>query len=253
MMVDLFPLEMVKVEYLEKLLDEIQVLLRVPRKDNIDNVDLKGVVPTKGLTCLFAKATIDESNLWYRRLSIMIQFCDIKGIKKEFSVPRTPQQNGVAKRKNRTLIDATRTISPVSTAGPSFVNVASPSPINVAGTLASTNAFKEHPFERFSPFKNAFSLPYVPIVTPINDTRIFGNAYDDEATWNKKDERGIVIKNKARLVAQEHTQEEGIDYDEVFAPVARIKSIRLFLAYASFKDFVVYQMDVKNAFLYGRI
>ncbi|GJX58624.1 uncharacterized mitochondrial protein-like protein [Tanacetum coccineum] len=70
---------------------------------------------------------------------------------------------------------------------------------------------------------------------------------------NKKDERGIVIKNKARLVAQGYTQEEGIDFDEVFAPVARIEAIRLFLAYALFKDFMVYQMDVKSAFLYGKI
>ncbi|GJV21968.1 putative ribonuclease H-like domain-containing protein [Tanacetum coccineum] len=69
----------------------------------------------------------------------------------------------------------------------------------------------------------------------------------------QKDERGIVIKNKAILVAQGYTQEEGIDYDEVFAHVARIKSIRLFLAYDSFKDFVVYQMDVNSAFLYGKI
>ncbi|GJT81701.1 retrovirus-related pol polyprotein from transposon TNT 1-94 [Tanacetum coccineum] len=70
---------------------------------------------------------------------------------------------------------------------------------------------------------------------------------------NKKDERGIVIRNKARLVAQGYTQEEGIDYDEVFSLVARIEAIRLFLAYASFKDFVVYQMDVKSAFLYVNI
>ncbi|GJX57939.1 ribonuclease H-like domain-containing protein [Tanacetum coccineum] len=70
---------------------------------------------------------------------------------------------------------------------------------------------------------------------------------------NKKDERGIVIRNKARLVTQGYTQEEGIDYDEVFAPVARIEAIWLFLAYALFKDFVVYQMDVKSAFLYGKI
>ncbi|GKC82358.1 putative ribonuclease H-like domain-containing protein, partial [Tanacetum coccineum] len=70
---------------------------------------------------------------------------------------------------------------------------------------------------------------------------------------NKKDERGIVVRNKARLVAQGHTHEEGIDYDEVFAPVARIEEIRLFLAYASFMDFTVYQMDVKSAFLYGTI
>ncbi|GJR71114.1 putative ribonuclease H-like domain-containing protein [Tanacetum coccineum] len=70
---------------------------------------------------------------------------------------------------------------------------------------------------------------------------------------NKKDERGIVIRNKARLVAQGYTQEEGIDYDEVFAPVVRIKAIWLFLAYASFKDFIVYQINVKSAFLYGKI
>nr|GEW87324.1 hypothetical protein [Tanacetum cinerariifolium] len=70
---------------------------------------------------------------------------------------------------------------------------------------------------------------------------------------NKKDERGIVIKNKARLVAQGHTQEDGIDYDEVFSPVARIEAIILFLAYASFMGFTVYQMDVKSAFLYGTI
>nr|GFC98038.1 copia protein [Tanacetum cinerariifolium] len=62
-----------------------------------------------------------------------------------------------------------------------------------------------------------------------------------------------LIRNKARLVAQGHTQEEGIDYEEVFAPVARIEAIRLFLAYASFMGFTLYQMDVKSSFLYGTI
>nr|GEZ80756.1 hypothetical protein [Tanacetum cinerariifolium] len=70
---------------------------------------------------------------------------------------------------------------------------------------------------------------------------------------NKKDKRGIIVRNKARLVAQGYTQEEGIDNDEVFAPVARIEAIRMFLTYASFKDFIMYQMDVKSAFLYGKI
>ncbi|GJT07392.1 putative ribonuclease H-like domain-containing protein [Tanacetum coccineum] len=70
---------------------------------------------------------------------------------------------------------------------------------------------------------------------------------------NKKDERGVVVRNKARLVAQGHRQEEGIDYDEVFAPVARIEAIRIFLAFASYMGFIVYQMDVKSAFLYGTI
>nr|GEU91879.1 reverse transcriptase domain-containing protein [Tanacetum cinerariifolium] len=70
---------------------------------------------------------------------------------------------------------------------------------------------------------------------------------------NKLDERGIVIRNKVRLVAQRDTQEEGINYDEVFTPVPRMEAIRLFLAYASFKDFIVYQMDVKSVFLYRKI
>nr|GFA67107.1 putative ribonuclease H-like domain-containing protein [Tanacetum cinerariifolium] len=77
--------------------------------------------------------------------------------------------------------------------------------------------------------------------------------WDKMVLKNKKDERGIVIKNIARLVAQGHTQEERIDYDEVFAHVARIEAIRLFLAYASFIGFTVYQMDMKSAFLYGTI
>ncbi|GJX68461.1 putative ribonuclease H-like domain-containing protein [Tanacetum coccineum] len=70
---------------------------------------------------------------------------------------------------------------------------------------------------------------------------------------NKRDERGVVVRNKARLVAQGHRQEDGIDYDEVFALVARIEAIRLFLAFASFMGFIVYQMDVKSAFLYRTI
>ncbi|GJX70649.1 putative ribonuclease H-like domain-containing protein [Tanacetum coccineum] len=155
-----------------KLLDENHVLLRVPRKDNMYNVDLKNIVPSGGLTCLFAKATLDESNLWHRRLGhinfktlnklvrgnlvrglpskifennhtcvacqkgkqhkasfvtidysmfrcdngtefknkVMNQFYEMKGIKREFSVARTPQQNGVAERKNKTLIEAARTM-----------------------------------------------------------------------------------------------------------------------------------------------
>ncbi|GKA16565.1 ribonuclease H-like domain-containing protein [Tanacetum coccineum] len=159
-----------------KLPDENHVLLRVPRKDNMYSVDLKNIIPSGGLTCLFAKATLDESNLWHRRLGhinfktinklvkgnlvrglpsklfeinqtcvacqkgkqhkascienlidlkvkvircdnetkfknkVMNQFCEMKGIKREFSVARTPQQNRVAERKNRTLIKAARTM-----------------------------------------------------------------------------------------------------------------------------------------------
>ncbi|GKB03702.1 retrovirus-related pol polyprotein from transposon TNT 1-94 [Tanacetum coccineum] len=70
---------------------------------------------------------------------------------------------------------------------------------------------------------------------------------------NKKDEHGIVTKNKARLVAQGYSQEEGIDYDETFAPVARMEAIRIFLAFATYMNFIVFQMDVKSAFLNGKL
>nr|GEW19793.1 ribonuclease H-like domain-containing protein [Tanacetum cinerariifolium] len=101
-----------------KLLDESQVLLRVLRKDNIHSVDLKSVVPTGGLTCLFAKSTLDESNLWHMRLghinfktmNKLVKGNFVKGIKREYRVARTPQQIKVAERRNRTLIEAARTI-----------------------------------------------------------------------------------------------------------------------------------------------
>nr|GFC14842.1 retrovirus-related Pol polyprotein from transposon TNT 1-94 [Tanacetum cinerariifolium] len=70
---------------------------------------------------------------------------------------------------------------------------------------------------------------------------------------NKKDEISLVIKNKARLVAVGYNQQEGIDYDKTFAPVARIEAICLFLAYAAHKDFTVYQMDVKTLFFNGTL
>nr|GEY37274.1 hypothetical protein [Tanacetum cinerariifolium] len=95
---------------------------------------------------------------------------------------------------------------------------------------------------------------------------IFTSAsYDDEGTVadiinleitvyrNKKDERGVVVRNKARLAVQVHRQEEGIDYDEVFTPVARIEAISIFLAFSFYMGFIVYQMDGKSALLYGKI
>ena len=70
---------------------------------------------------------------------------------------------------------------------------------------------------------------------------------------NKKDENGVIVRNKARLVAKGYRQQEEIDYDQTFALVARIKAIRMFLAYATYKVFIVFQMDVKTAFLYGKL
>ncbi|GJS04200.1 putative ribonuclease H-like domain-containing protein [Tanacetum coccineum] len=509
------------------LADGSQVLLKVPRKNNMYSVDIKNIIPKESLTCLVAKATLDESMLWHRRLGhvnfktinklvkenlvrglptkcfendqtyvaclkgkqhkasckskiqnsitqplfmlhmdlfgptfvsslmnkkyclvviddysrftwvfflatkdetsgilksfiteienlvdkkvkiircdngtefknrVISEFCEKKAIKREFSVARTPQQNGIAERRNRTLIEAARTMfledkpiiagdgpkwlfdidvltklmnyvpvvvgtnsndftdgslfdsssknasndepQPFSDAGKKDdegvnkesriddqerpenstqdFNAAGPS-INTSSTNVNTSSLNINtisPTVTTAPLKatradffgdeaeiyiSNITATYLVPSTP--NTRIhkdhlldhvIGDVQSSVQTrrmtkttneqgfisavyevwtlvdlphgkraigtkWvyrNKKDERGIVIRNKARLVAQGYTQEEGIDYDEVFAPVARIEAIRLFLAYASFKDFVVYQMDVKSAFLYGKI
>ncbi|GJV35074.1 putative ribonuclease H-like domain-containing protein [Tanacetum coccineum] len=506
-----------------KLLDENYVLLRVSRKDNMYSVDLKNIVPSRGLTCLFAKAILDESNLWHRRLGhvnfktmnklvrrnlvkvtrydngtefknkVMNQFCEMKGIKREFSVARTPQQNRLAEKKNRILIEAAKTMLAYSKLPTTFwaeevntacyvqnrVLVIKPHnktpyelflgrkhalsvmrlfgcPVTILNTIdhlgkfdgkadegffvgystnnkafrvfnSRTRMVEEYLHVKFSeetpniagnepnwlfdidaltksmnyepvvawnqsngiagtkacenagkarvetvPGKDCILLPFltqdppfsssskdspdagfkpsgeeekkdvehienkdseVPnteeprvnqehdesvnkddedvdaeadmtnldthiLVSPTPTTRIHkdypleqiigdihlapqtrrmtksvtGHVEPKKKVWtlvdlpygrraigtkwiyrNKKDKRGIVVRNKVRLVAQGYTQEEVIDYVEVFDPVARIEAIRLFLACASFKDFVVYQMDVKSAFLYGKI
>nr|GEZ63529.1 hypothetical protein [Tanacetum cinerariifolium] len=154
-----------------KLPDENQVLLRVPRENNMYNVDLKNIVPSGDLTCLFAKATLDESNLWHRRLGY-INFKTVNKFVKEFK-----------DFSDNTINEVNDVDSPIPAVGQISTN--------------STNTFST--------------------ASPSN------------------------------------TVEEGINYEEVFAPVARIEAIRWFLAYASFMGFMVYQMDVKSAFLYGTI
>ncbi|GKD54960.1 retrovirus-related pol polyprotein from transposon TNT 1-94 [Tanacetum coccineum] len=84
------------------------------------------------------------------------------------------------------------------------------------------------------------------------DRPLYKNVINMKWIWkNKRDEENTVIRNKARLVAKGYAQKEGIDFEESFAPVARLEAVRLFVAYAAHKSFPVYQMDVKTAFLYG--
>ena len=83
-----------------------------------------------------------------------------------------------------------------------------------------------------------------------NDQSVIGTKW---VYKNKKDENGIIIRNKARLVSQGYNQQERIDYEETFAPVARLEAIRMLLAFACHKNFILYQMDVKSAFLNGFI
>nr|GEV26813.1 retrovirus-related Pol polyprotein from transposon TNT 1-94 [Tanacetum cinerariifolium] len=84
-----------------------------------------------------------------------------------------------------------------------------------------------------------------------------GNLYTlvivDDYSWKNLDENGVIYRNKARLVAQGYNQQDGIDYDETYAPVARLDSVRILLAYACALDFKLFQMDIKSAFLNGFI
>nr|GEV62842.1 copia protein [Tanacetum cinerariifolium] len=117
-----------------------------------------------------------------------------------------------------------------------------PPPAGPSGTL-----------ESFGASGSSHNLANHPMSSDTNFNITQGDRVFNMDLHNHNNQREIVVRNKARLVAQGHRQKEGIDYDEVFAPVARIEAIRLFLAYASFMDFTVYQMDVKSAFLYETI
>ncbi|GKB99064.1 ribonuclease H-like domain-containing protein [Tanacetum coccineum] len=140
-------------------------------------------------------------------------------------------------------------------------------PLSVPQTRRMTKSSQEHAMASYikkqrrtnhKDYQNCLFACFLSQIEPKKVTQALTypnsiEAMQDELLQNKKDERGIVVRNKARLVVQGYTQEEGIDYDEVFAHVARIEAIRLFLAYASFMGFIVYQIDVKSAFLYGII
>nr|GEU70781.1 hypothetical protein [Tanacetum cinerariifolium] len=395
-----------------RLPDENHVLLRVPRENNMYNVDLKNIIPLGDLTCLFAKETLDESNLWHKRLG-HINFKTMNKLVKSNLVRGLPSKvfennhTCVACKKGKQHRASCKSdgkadegflvgYSPnVARSGPTWLfdidtltksmnyqpvtagNQPNPSagiqehfdadkaregnvqqyvlfplwsfgfknpqdtdddatfkvkkpefevekPESEVHVSPSSRAkTKKHDDKTKREAKGKSTIDSTPVLDvgqiSTNSTNTFSAAAleditysDDEddvgaesdfsnletnitvspiltTSWiealqedllqfkmqkvwvlvdlpkgkraigskwvfrNKKDERGIVIKNKARLVAQGHTQEEGIDYEEVFAPVTRIEPIRLFLAYASFMSFMVHQMDVKSAFLYGTI
>nr|GEV69298.1 putative ribonuclease H-like domain-containing protein [Tanacetum cinerariifolium] len=338
-----------------KLPNKNQGLLRVHRDNNMYNVDLKNIVPFGDLTCLFAKATLDESNLWHRRfghinfktMNKLVKGNLVRGLpSKVFKTDHTcvackkgeqhrascktkpvssvnqplqrlhmdlfrPTFVKIMNKKNYCLVvtdDYSRDVA-FDKKEPEFERRKPEFEVNVS--LSRSAQSKKHddktkreakgksPVESLTGYRNLsakfkdFSdnsinednaagtlVPAVGQLSP-NSTNTFGAAGPSNAAanpthekssnvlvdlphgkraictkWvfgNKKDEIGIVVRNKARLVVQGHTQEEGIDYEEVFAPVARIEAIRLFLAYASFMGFMVFQMDVKSVFLYETI
>nr|GEW22919.1 reverse transcriptase domain-containing protein [Tanacetum cinerariifolium] len=228
------------------------------------------------------------------------EFSDEKGVSQNLSSHCTPKQYGVAERRNRTMIEAARTML-------------NSDAINFNENISFPDDEFPEPRRKITQgSRNSKHLPYIPAYDPLSSNNInileFGilkpakvqisvinehickvvpsqstNPPAPQDRWsrkkhielvnvigepldapygktiigtkwiykNKMDEGGVVIKNKTRLVAQGFRQEEAIDYDDTLAPVARLKAIMTFLAYATYMGFMVYQMDVKSAFLNG--
>nr|GEX79933.1 hypothetical protein [Tanacetum cinerariifolium] len=181
-----------------KLLDESQVLLKVPRKNNMYSLDLKNVAALRGED----EKKVDE---------------DLGNEDNEILSTEEPRVN---QKKD--------------------ANVNSTNNINNVSPTANDASIKDNVVDE--------NIVYGCVDDP-NMPKLEEIVYSDE------DEDVGVEADMTNLDTNipGYTQEEGIDYNEIFAPVARIEAIRLFLAYASFKYFVVYHMDVKSAFLYGKI
>nr|GEW51678.1 hypothetical protein [Tanacetum cinerariifolium] len=283
-----------------KLLDDANILLRTPRHHNMYSIDLKNIVPHGDLTCLVAKASADECNLWHRRLgkfeakgdegyflrysmsskafrvfnkrtkrveeNLHIEFLENKAIEKgsglnygNSNLTATSTNPPSDQLETLTVETLIRTVSsPVLTVyftdyqeplsetrliskrvtnqeeTPSLDNILTLSNQFEDFLGVTTNSKESNGVEAdVSNMETSITASPTPTLIIHRDhpkSQIISPVDTPIQTRNKfkEDERGIVIRNKARLVAQRHTQEEGIDYDEVFAPVARIEAIRLF-------------------------
>ncbi|GJX32541.1 retrovirus-related pol polyprotein from transposon TNT 1-94 [Tanacetum coccineum] len=189
------------------------------------------------------------------------EFCNANGITHNLSAPRTPQLNGVVERKNRTLQEMSRTMLIEQSLPQKFwcnavdtstyiLNririrvILEPKNVNEALTGESWIIAMQEELNQFVTNDVWELVPQPKNMTIIGTKWVFKN---------KLNENGVVSRNKARLVAQGYNQQEGIDYHETYAPVARLESIRILLAYACVLDFKLFQMNVTSANLHGFI
>ncbi|GJZ03518.1 ribonuclease H-like domain-containing protein [Tanacetum coccineum] len=219
-----------------KLPDANQVLLRIPRQNNMYSFNLENIVPSGGLACLIAKATIDESNKWHRRFSWVfflrtkdetsgilkdfirqienqlnqkvktircdngtefknrdfIEFCGSKGIKREYSNARTPQQNGVAERKNRTLIEAARTMLADSFLPNTFWAEAVSTACYVLNRVLVTKPHNKTPYELVTG-----KIPIISYIRPfgchVTILNTIDHTIDHLGKFNGKSDKGFLV------------------------------------------------------------
>nr|GEV07118.1 reverse transcriptase domain-containing protein [Tanacetum cinerariifolium] len=184
---------------------------------------------------------------------VLREYFDSVGISHQMSSVRTPQQNGVVERRNRTLVEAARTMK-LGAKGDIgfFIGYSADScayrifnrrtkkimeTMNVSFDELSAMAFEQHSL------KPGHQKP-----------KNVKEAMTDPAWIDSMQEELLQFKRlDSRLVVRGYRQEEGIDFEESFAPVSRMEAIRIFLAYDAHKSFSVFQMDVKTAFLHGSL
>ncbi|GJY67102.1 putative ribonuclease H-like domain-containing protein, partial [Tanacetum coccineum] len=162
-----------------KLLDENQVLLRVPRQNNMYSFNLENIVPSGGLACLIAKATVDESNKWHIRS---------KRIKREYSNAITPQQNGVAERKNRTLIEAARTMLADSFLPNTFWAEAVSTACYVLNRVLVTKPQNKTPYELITG-----KIPIISYIRPFGCHVTILNTIDHLGKFEGKSNEGFLV------------------------------------------------------------
>ncbi|GKA49042.1 retrovirus-related pol polyprotein from transposon TNT 1-94 [Tanacetum coccineum] len=228
------------------------------------------------------------------------------GISHQTSVARTPQQNGVVERRNRTLVEAARTMlifskAPLSGLVPNLIpqqpcnppkrddwdtlfqplfdeyfnptNIvvsmilvaAAPRAVEIADSLVSTSIDQDAPSSSIPSTQDqehsliiSQGVEESPKTSLFHDDPLHEFLHKDSNSQGsssnvKTDEFYGVLKNKARLIAQGFRQEEGIDFEESYAPVARIQAVRIFVANVANKNMTIFQMDVKMAFLNGEL
>ncbi|GKB70172.1 ribonuclease H-like domain, reverse transcriptase, RNA-dependent DNA polymerase [Tanacetum coccineum] len=188
------------------------------------------------------------------------KYCKENGIARQLTAPYSPQQNGVVERRNRTVLSTTRSMMKAMKLPLNFWAEA------VRHAIYILNRAPTRALEDKTPYEALYNRK-----PNLENLRIFGcTAYAKNNTWTlttlplnqkaiglkwvfktKRDAKGNIIKYKARLVAKGYVQEQGIDFDEVFAPVARIETVRLILALAAYHGWQVHHLDVKSAFLHG--
>nr|GFA20255.1 hypothetical protein [Tanacetum cinerariifolium] len=174
-----------------KLPDASQVLLRVPRENNMYNVNLRNIIPFEDLTCLFAKATLDESNLWHRRLGHVNFKTNNKLVKGNLvrGLPtKDPSENGIAERKNRTLIEAARTLLADSLLPIPFWAEAVNTACYVQNRVLVTKPHNKTPYDLLHG-----RLPSIGFIRPFGCTVTILNTLDPLGKFQGKVDEGFLI------------------------------------------------------------